>query len=492
MRPIVILRRCASYEPDRIRGIVREGIQAVGDLPQGKVLVKPNGVIAHPEYFAHAYTRAEFLDGVLGALRDVAPQMAELAVGERCGIGMPTRLTFNNAGWHPVLKKHQAKAYFFDEEPQVEVKLGRTPRLRDYFYTPEPVARCDYLVNLPKFKTHPWTTLTLALKNFIGIQQDEHRLIDHDHRLDEKIADLQEIVRQRFIAVDGIVAGEGRMLTPAPFPLGLIIMGNNPVAVDAVCCHLLGLDPKEIGHIRAAHAKGIGPIELSEISLDGDVSLEEGKAAAKGLKAGLIRVEDFFRGTRITAHAGPPPEEMHFDYCWGGCPGAIEEAIDIVRKMQPDADEKMKRFTLVFGGYKGPIEPQDGQKVVFVGDCARWEGKICGRAVRIDSTYVDRKEKDPHRAKSESIFRKMVRMFWILSRGRNEQVLRLHGCPVSVSEMTHLIAGVGRTKNPYFVPKAAVPFLRAYVVFAVVRLFKRLLGMPDRKRAVEPPPRLTA
>jgi hypothetical protein len=147
------------------------------------------------------------------------------------------------------------------------------------------------------------------------------------------VADLQEIAQQRFIAIDGIVAGQERMLTPTPFPLGLIIMGNNPVAVDATCCRILGLEPSSIAHIRAAHERWVGPLAEGEISLDGDATLEQARGLARGFKVGLVRVEKYFEGSRIRAFAGPPPEESCMDYCWGGCPGAIEEAIEILRRI---------------------------------------------------------------------------------------------------------------------------------------------------------------
>ncbi len=480
--PTVILRRCTEYDADRIRGIVREGLQALGDLPHGRVLVKPNGVIAHRRYFPYASTRAEFLDGVLGAVRDTSPALEELAVGERCGITVPTRLTFDQAGWYPVLKRHRARAYYFDEEPQVEVKLTREPRLRDFLYTPRPIRQADYLINCPKFKAHPWTTVTFALKNFVGIQDDADRLIDHDHRLDEKIADLQEIVPQRFIAIDAIVGGQDRMLTPNPFDLGLVIMGNNPVAVDATCCRILGLDPAEVGHIMAAHRKGFGPLDQDAIRLDGDVTLEQAREHARGFKVGLVRVEKYFQGTSITAHAGPPPEKVAGDYCWGGCPGALEEAIEIVRQVDDRADAKMKPLTMVFGGFEGAIEPRPGEKVIFVGDCANWEGQIAGKPTCIASTYRDRRHHNPHHAHADGIFVKMAKVFWQLFRRRSDRVLRIPGCPVSVAENTLLLASLGGTRNPYFVPASVVPFMRAYVTSKTVRFFRRLAGMPNRIR----------
>ncbi|MBI2890936.1 MAG: DUF362 domain-containing protein [Nitrospirae bacterium] len=484
--PTVFLRDCRTYDPERIRGIVREAMQAMDLRPAGRTLVKPNLVIAHPTLFPHAFTRPELADGVLGALRDRDGGMTELAVGERCGITVPTRMVFNEAGYRPVVKKHRAKLVAFDEVPQVEIRLAHEGRLRDYLFTPEPIARCEFLVSCPKFKAHPWTTVTFALKNYIGIQDDRHRLIDHDHRLDEKIADLQSIIQPRLVVVDAIVAGQGRMLTPIPFDLGLVIVGNNAVAVDAVCCRIIGIDPASVGHIRLTAERGFGPIDLAKIRIEGDVPLDAAQARARGFKVGLVRVEQYFEGSRIRAYAGPPPEPERTSYCWGGCPGAIEEAIEIIRNIDERADEKMKPFHVVFGAYRGPIEAKAGEKVVFIGDCANWKGRIDGREVEVVSTYRDRRLKDPYTFRVSDIFVKMAVVFRNLLFKRREQVLRAHGCPVSVAEQTLYIAGIGGTRNPYFAPASVVPFLRGYIVWRIVKFFKRLFGMPELKRAAPP------
>jgi len=183
--------------------------------------------------------------------------------------------------------------------------MSHPARLRDYLFTPSR-SRARLLRQLSKFKAHPWTTVTFSLKAYIGIQDDRHRLIDHDHKLNEKIADLQHIIQPSFIAIDAITAGEGRMLTPTPFPLGLIIMGNSQVAFDAVCCNIIGVDPNTVDHIRLAAEHGFGTTDLAKIKITGDVTLEEAQARAKGFKVGLIRVEKYFEGTNITAYAGPP------------------------------------------------------------------------------------------------------------------------------------------------------------------------------------------
>ena len=54
------------------------------------------------------------------------------------------------------------------EEQQVEIPISHENRLRDYLFTPEPIARADFFVNCPKFKAHPWTTVTFSLKAYMS------------------------------------------------------------------------------------------------------------------------------------------------------------------------------------------------------------------------------------------------------------------------------------------------------------------------------------
>lgn len=479
-RPKVIIRHCESYDVQAIRKIIREGLEELDLRPKGRTLVKPN-VVASGELFEHAHTRVEFMEGVLLALRDRDGGMSELAVGERCGITVPTRFAFEGAGYNPMLSRLDVKRYCFEEEPQVEISLSHKERLRDYLFTPEPVANADFFVNCPKFKSHPWTTVTFAMKNYIGIQDDRHRLIDHDHRLNEKVADLQYVVQPHFIAIDAIVAGEGRMLTPIPFDLKLIVMGNNQPAFDAVCSAIIGLEPKDVEHIRLASERGFGPIDLSQIEITGDVTFEEARKRAKGFQVGLIRVEKYFEGTAITAYAGPPPEGEKTDYCWGGCPGAIEEAIEILRLFDEECDAKMPRLHVVFGNYQGPIDAKPGEKVVFIGDCAEWKGNLGGELVQIKTKYQARTTKDPHHAKHDDIYAKMVTTTAKLAAARNKSHLRLEGCPVSVAEQVLTLVTLGGLKNPYFDGKNVLGFNRAYLEWKAKTATQRLRGIPYQK-----------
>ena len=111
MKHKVLIMRCNDYDPDRIAGIIKEGMEELNVKPSGKILLKPNVVIAHPEVFPHAFTRKEFLDGVISATKKKAENVKEISVGERSGITIPTRYNFKNAGYPEVIKTDNIEIY---------------------------------------------------------------------------------------------------------------------------------------------------------------------------------------------------------------------------------------------------------------------------------------------------------------------------------------------------------------------------------------------
>ncbi len=484
----VILRDCREYDPDRIAGLIGEGMDALGVRPRGRTLVKPNTVIAHRRYYPHAFTRAEFLEGLLLALQRRGEGMDDLVVGERCGITIPTRYVFAEAGYLPVLRRRKVRPCYLDEEAQVPVRLQSPPALRSLIYVPRPLLECDFFVNLPKFKAHPWTKVTFALKNLVGLQDDRHRLIDHDHMLEHKVADLQQVIRSDLIAIDAITAGQKTMLTPIPFPLGLIVLGTNPVATDVVCCHLLGLDPRRVTHIRLAGERGLGPLDLAEIAVLGDVTLEEAQRRTQGFELTLDGVEAIFNGpqSNLTTHAGPPPDPEHSTYCWGGCPGALFEAVQIVQAVQPGVYRQVRPLQIGFGDLRGrPIVPAEGEQVLFIGDCARFEGAIDGRPVSIPCCYIPRQERDPRRAKSDDLLVKIVKFIWLWLRHGRRRVVRIPGCPVSVAENVLTLTAFGGTRNPYLDRRILFRFAWNYLLHRARRFLR--VTLPGLFRNETPP-----
>lgn len=447
----VLIFRCNEYNPDKIAGIIKEGMEELGVKPFGKILLKPNVVLAHPEVFPHAFTRKEFLDGVISATKARAEGVEEIAVGERSGITIPTRFNFKMAGYLDVIKKHNIKTYYFDEVEQVPFALKRKENLRKNMFFPRPVVESDFLINLPKFKAHPWCRLTLSLKNFIGIQDDRHRLVDHNIFLEHKIADLQEVIQPKFIAIDGITAGQKMMLTPTPFDMGAIVMGTNSCAVDTVGCHMVHVDPKDLIHLRLTSERGFGPMNLEEIHVGGDFPLEEVQEKTRGFEFCMEHIDDYFReDCNLSCTVGTFPETHSPDYCWGGCPGALQEAMHIFKGYYPNVYQEMKKVRYVVGKVEGPLPLDSDEKVIFAGDCTSWEGDIDGEHVRIESSYKPPWEVDERKTKSNDMLTRNLKPGLVLFKNRKSRYIHLKGCPVSVADHVHYISGLGKIGNPNF------------------------------------------
>lgn len=473
----VLIMRCDRYDPDLIAGIIKEGMAELGAKPSGRILLKPNVVLAHPDVFPHAFTRKEFLDGVISATKHHALEIKEIGVGERSGITIPTRYNFKNAGYYEVIRKHKVKAYCFDETKQVPVELRKNEALRKNIFVPKPIAQCDYLINLPKFKAHPWCRLTLSLKNFIGIQDDRHRLVDHNLFLEHKIADLQEVIQPQFIAIDGIVAGQKMMLTPTPFPLGAIVMGTNSCAVDTVGCHMVHVDPHDLIHLRYASERGFGPMKLEEIDVSGDFPLEEVQEKTRSFEFCMERIDDYFgKDGNLSCTVGTFPEKHSQNYCWGGCPGALQEAMHIFRGFYPSADKDMRKVRYVVGKVDGPLDLDKEERVLFAGACTSWEGKIDGKEVRIESSYKAPREVDEKSTKSNDMLLKTFSNLRDCFRNRSSRYIHAKGCPVSVAEHVNYLSYLGALKNPNFDSRLMISANIAYWQMRLNRFMNGVFG----------------
>ena len=95
---------------------------------------------------------------------------------------------------------------------------------------------------------------------------------------------LAETPQRRVLHIaDAMVAGQGDgPLAPEPLPLGLLLGGGNPAAMDWVGAHLLGYDPRRVALTRGAFGRFQWPItafEPDEVRLIGDLGDEAGSLA---------------------------------------------------------------------------------------------------------------------------------------------------------------------------------------------------------------------
>ena len=71
--------------------------------------------------------------------------------------------------------------------------------------------------------------------------------------IDRAILDINAAARPDFAIVDGIVGMEGNgPIQGTPKASGVLVLGNDPVAVDATCCRIMGLVPERVKYLAAA------------------------------------------------------------------------------------------------------------------------------------------------------------------------------------------------------------------------------------------------
>jgi uncharacterized protein (DUF362 family) len=122
------------------------------------------------------------------------------------------------------------------------------------------------IISAAKMKTHMATKVTLGMKNMFGLLPDKFKAKYHAKGINKVIVDINTAIKPKLTVIDGFVAMEGRGPTDgSSVKMDLIIAGKDPVATDATCARVMGLDPHEISHIRTAHKKGLGNIDDIEI-----------------------------------------------------------------------------------------------------------------------------------------------------------------------------------------------------------------------------------
>ncbi len=109
------------------------------------------------------------------------------------------------------------------------------------------------LINLPVLKTHVVSTMTLSMKNPMGILPRPDRRSMHTFGIDQCIVDMNRGIKPALTIVDGSVGQDGEgPLYGDKANLQVLVAGRDSLAVDLVCCQLVGVKPRAIPHLKLA------------------------------------------------------------------------------------------------------------------------------------------------------------------------------------------------------------------------------------------------
>jgi len=358
----VSIVKCSDYEnADKAIG---RSIDLLGGLesivkPGDVVLIKPNIFIPRrPETGVN--TDPRFVASLVRLIKKAGAK--RVLVGENPALNFSNnqgRPVFRESGMEDVVLEAGGEIACFDEEEYVEVEIpgGKSPLAFEKLRLPKTLLDANVYVNVPKFKTHNTTLLTLCLKNQWGLLLSEDRMKSHREDIHQALADLLRVAKPNLSIIDGIVAmegagpGQGELVN-----LGLIFAGDDPVATDAVATSAVCIDPMDVKATRIAHRERLGCADLDMIEVLGE-SIESIRRPIKKPEPDVVGAY-----SNVIVYMGGGCGSWS-----GGCSSWVRCALDILNR--DHVLDKLGIITIV-QGFKTKVPAKLQGRVFVVGDCA--------------------------------------------------------------------------------------------------------------------------
>jgi uncharacterized protein (DUF362 family)/Pyruvate/2-oxoacid:ferredoxin oxidoreductase delta subunit len=301
----VVISRCRDYDQARIDEALRQGIDLLGGIgafvrPGNKVVLKVNllrpakpekGVTTHPAV-------------VEAMVKMVQEAGGEPIIADSPGNTVPytksgLHLAYRGSGLLEVARRTGATLNWdtsFEEVSHPDgVLMKRLEIIR-------PILDADVVISMPKLKTHVFTLFTGATKNLFGClpgltKATYHARLHALPHFSAMLLDIISFVRPALVVMDGIVGMEGNGPSGGPTrPVGVLLLGRDSVAVDAVATSIVGIRPLEVQTLKLAYEWGWWSGRVADIETLG-ATIEE------------VRVPDFVQpppNVRMEMSLGPP------------------------------------------------------------------------------------------------------------------------------------------------------------------------------------------
>ena len=241
------------------------------DVRGRRVVLKPNLVEFDPRGVVN--THPALVAATVSVLRSLGAR--DVIVAEGPGHRRDTEYLLDASGLGAVLRDVGASYVDLNTDrlrsvtvPSRFTRLGR-------LHLPETVLGADLLVSMPKLKTHHWAGVTLSLKNMFGVVPGAvygwPKNVLHWQGIENSILDVNAALPiRRFDIVDGILGMEGNgPIQGDARPVGVLVFGDDPVAVDATCARLMRVDPTRVGYLAEA-ARFLGNAEAERVEQIGE------------------------------------------------------------------------------------------------------------------------------------------------------------------------------------------------------------------------------
>jgi uncharacterized protein (DUF362 family) len=234
------------------------------------VFLKPNMVEYEPGTAIN--THPNVVTGAALACRRAGA--AEVVIGEGPGHRRDIEYLLSATGLDDQLREHRIRFVDLNHDDVRFTPLASWFTGLRELALPVELLQSDFIISMPKLKTHHWAGMTCSMKNLFGTVPGAvygwPKNLLHAHGIANSIVDLTATIRPHLAIVDAVTAMEGDgPIMGRPRPLGFIAMGSDPVAVDATCARVIGLDPAKIDYLKAA-SRFLGRTDEARISHRGE------------------------------------------------------------------------------------------------------------------------------------------------------------------------------------------------------------------------------
>lgn len=209
-----------------------------------KVFIKPNLTGNRPS--------EEGMGIDTGLVRAVLERLIDcpvITIGESCS---ETDLAFGDLGYEE-LKKDYPRLNLIDlrDSEIVWKAIPRPYHTKEMPFAAE-IFEHDYLVNIAKMKTHSLAGVTLCLKNIFGFIPTRRQKLMYHPFIRTAVLDMNQVIKSDFCLVDGVWGNEFDEIKSTPVNAGVVIGGENVLAVDRTAGKVMGIDLKRSETYRKA------------------------------------------------------------------------------------------------------------------------------------------------------------------------------------------------------------------------------------------------
>lgn len=268
----VFLLPCESYDEDKIYSLMKDALsqmaplfQLLGDKDR-HILLKPNllkkssvdqAVITHP--------------AVMGAFARILKEKGyeHVMAADSCGTGS-VESSIRGTGMEEALNQYGVTIQDYSCAVKTEFPQGQQAR---EFLLGKEVAKADAVISLSKMKTHALERITGAVKNSYGFIYGKNKALGHTkypnaESFARMLVDLNLCVAPKLYIMDGIMAMEGNGPGSGdPVPMNVVLISEDPVALDSVFARLVFLDPEDVPTNDQGRKMGLGTWKEEEIEV---------------------------------------------------------------------------------------------------------------------------------------------------------------------------------------------------------------------------------